>query len=708
MPDAEPRETIDCHYSFVVDKRGDLAYQGYLLARSLIAAGGVRPTQITAHLVEGVHPSVEHSFRSLGLATRWVPPFGHPYCNKIQQLPGLTGIASRRVVLLDTDTLVLAPLVFPDGDAIFGKMVDAPNPPLEVLTDIFAEATLRLELHQADVIPGATVRGNFNGGLYVVPVERVDAIHEAWARWARWCIERKERFGRWFVHIDQVAFALAAAELGLLLSELPRRYNTPTHLGPHAAAEAPQMLHYHRHVDPNMMLLPTGDATVDAAIGSANQMIMQWHADGLPNDLFWSARYEVHPELGSGLGSRGEFLESKRQLLRRLVRLLGVRTIVDIGGGDGAVMEGLGGQVDHLATDVAPRAALEYRRRNPGARFTIHDIASAPSPETADLAVCLDVLIHIGDRSEYRDAVANIVASGSVASVVSGYDDDPMWRSPLVYYHEPLLSTITDQDGVSAFPVLAYRGLVVYVVLRNDPAANPRDAPPAMLQRAMPLTSNHSVLLECVVVARRELGFFPSSLSRCLEYPWVLDGIRRLGQRQLRIADVGAGVNVLPVILHDDGHEVVTVDGHSIQRDAAKKSGWTEWGFLDYSSLRNGITSVHGRYEECQSLGLFDVIYSVSVIEHLPAHSRRAWIAQMAAQLQSGGRLFLTVDTEPLSCKLWNFSEGVQVEEPEVHGTLDAVVHELSAAGFKVEEQKLFDWLPMSRVATALIAAERQ
>lgn len=263
-------------YSYVVDAHGSFGHQAHLLTRALLRFGGAAPEEITAHLVNGTGDTVERSLGRLGIRTRRVEPFGHPYCNKIQQLATFDTADADHVVLLDTDTFVLSPLVLPRGDAILGKMVDAPNPPADVLRKVFAVAGLRMEPEQADVVAGPTARANFNGGLYVVPRRFVRLLSEAWARWAHWSLAHVAVFGPWAAHVDQVSFALAVAEQGLPVGKLPRRFNTPTHLGPQPAVETPLLLHYHDRVDGQGLLLPTGDPVVDGAVAAANAAIGSW------------------------------------------------------------------------------------------------------------------------------------------------------------------------------------------------------------------------------------------------------------------------------------------------------------------------------------------------------------------------------------------------------------------------------------------------
>ncbi len=95
---------------------------------------------------------------------------------------------------------------------------------------------------------------------------------------------------------------------------------------------------------------------------------------------------------------------------------------------------------------------------------------------------------------------------------------------------------------------------------------------------------------------------------------------------------------------------------------------WNEWGRL--RTVSPSITSVHSSYQAF-SAGAFDVIYSVSVIEHLLAALRCQWLRQMSQQLEFlEGTLLLTVDLQPTTRLLWNYSEG-QGQRRGAHGTLD-------------------------------------
>lgn len=150
---------------------------------------------------------------------------------------------------------------------------------------------------------------------------------------------------------------------------------------------------------------------------------------------------------------------------------------------------------------------------------------------------------------------------------------------------------------------------------------------------------------------------------------------------------------------------MVTVDNHPIVRDPTDRGKWNEWGFLDYSRLDSRIRSIHAAFESLTPQREFDVLYSISVIEHLSSKDRSAWMSRFAQHLRPGGRLLLTVDLVPWSDALWPYREGVLVEDPELHGSLSTLVQELPSFGFVVSSVVANTHVPKSRVAVGLIDA---
>ncbi|MGZ4448060.1 MAG: methyltransferase domain-containing protein [Nocardioides sp.] len=690
-------------YSAVVDPVGAFPAQAVRLVASLTELAGVPRDQVVLHVVgDDPDPAVLASLGRLGVELVAVPAFeGHPWCNKLQQLEPLASREFDEVVLLDCDVLVLEEPPATRG-AVAGKTVDFGRPSFDVLARVFALAELELRPTTADVDGAPTALGNVNGGVYVIDRSVFSELARAWRRWAGWCLEREEVFGDARMHIDQVAFALAVQAEGIPLAPLERRFNLPTHVQQPAHLDCePALLHYHRALDEQQYLLPVADLPrVNAAIERVNGWLARRRREEFDNTVFWNARYALHPGLGSGVGSRGEVLELKRDLLTRAVDLLAATSVLDVGGGDGQTAAGLPSAVAVHAVDVAAAARAPYVEAVPRASWALHDIRVEPPGQQADLLVCLDVLIHEADPEAYRRAVAHLVAAGRPL-LVSGFDAEPVELGPMTYFHEPLSRSL-EGHGWLPVPVGAYRGLTAFLA-RPPAASDGRDLTEGTLRDALPLVEDPLVLLELVSRSRDVLGFFPDHLPRCIEYPWIAKHLP--AGEGLRVLDAGAGVNALPFFLSDRGHTVFTADPHPVVRNGTAADTWNEWGFLDYAELDRPVTSFHLPYEQTDPDLDLDVVLSVSVIEHLPRVVRREWLRTAARQLRPGGRLLLTVDTVPFSTALWNHSEGRLVEDPDVHGDLAGLVADIGDAGFAVARVEHATWLPRTRVGMARVVA---
>jgi hypothetical protein len=236
---------------------------------------------------------------------------------------------------------------------------------------------------------------------------------------------------------------------------------------------------------------------------------------------------------------------------------------------------------------------------------------------------------------------------------------------------------------------------------------HPRDIGSLDLAVMESLVPDVKLLRSVVKESRRRLGFFPAHNPRAMEYPWILAQLPS-ETRGWRILDVGAGVNVLPLMAADLGSIVTTLDNHPSTRDPADRATWNEWGFLDYSVLDSRIKSVRSAYETWKTPALFDTIYSVSVIEHLPSEVRLKWIENFWLQLEVRGLLLLTVDLASNTNSLWNHCEGQLVEDPAIHGDFSTLIGELQRVGFEIESTDIRREIPNCRVDIGFIRAKKR
>ena len=127
---------------------------------------------------------------------------------------------------------VLSPLEPVETDRVWGKIVDADNPPLHVLERIFAQAGVDVPgIVPCDWGTGDTVATNFNGGFLYVPRGFVSRMQSAWRGWAEFLHARPDLFEspEHRGHTDQISFALALAAERLPCRHLSANWNFPLH-----------------------------------------------------------------------------------------------------------------------------------------------------------------------------------------------------------------------------------------------------------------------------------------------------------------------------------------------------------------------------------------------------------------------------------------------------------------------------------------------
>lgn len=617
-----------------------------------------------------------------------------PHCNKIASALTLAeiGWSDSRLVLTDTDIAFLADprRIAPVRGGVAGKVVDRPNPPLHILKGVFDAAGLPLpEPVELDWFPSMrTVLSNLNGGLYVISSDDIAHVAATWAMWARWLLGHRELLGRWTLHVDQVAFALCLVDLGLHVERLDPAWNLATHHPEWIPEDVnhPHIIHYHRHVRDSGLLRPTGNPVVDHSIDRVNQVVSRLFREFFPNATFWSWRYQTNPELGSGIGSRGVALEGKRRLIAEVLEAVDPRSVIDVGCGDGEAMRGQS-VPSYTGVDASPAAIELATRVIPEGHFVVGGIESID--HGADLVVCLDVLIHQADSRAYRRLVSDLVERAQLALLVSGYEAEPSSTSPMVHFHEPLSESLRScREELEMYPVRVEHEITTFLVLKPPVLRHPRDVDCQLIDELVPRHGDPLALASIRLVGWHTIGFFPHHGPRLWEYPAAATFIRRNVQPHGSILDVGAGVNPLVPYLTKLGYEVDTVDPSPRVREWSERETWNEWGYFDYAAAGLARRSWNSLLEETDLTCCYDLIYSVSVIEHLRSGVRQLLLEAMHQRLQRGGFLVLTVDLVKGTNALWNRSEGVKVEPADTHGCIDDVVAEAESIGLELVEMK--------------------
>jgi 2-polyprenyl-3-methyl-5-hydroxy-6-metoxy-1,4-benzoquinol methylase len=701
-------------YSCVVDAKPKFEWQAFLWAQSLMKNGKCQPYDLKIHCMPCVSEHFRDYCRKLNIHIIDAKPFegGHAYCNKIQQCFSKVFGEYEKIILMDADMFLLAPPKFPTATLFAGKIVDTANPPLEILRSLYQDAHIQpsktVPVNCALSPQEKTFRNNLNGGLYVIDTALLGDIGLNWKKNALWVIDRIDRLGRYHPHIDQIAMSLTLDQLEIDVSLLTEQANFPVHMPKERlrslSASQIDVLHYHSSVLPNGQIRATGVPAVDAAIARANNDIASMISTNFNNALFWNNRYTSFPEIGSGVGSRGETLEYKKALLQEAVKYFEDKTVLEIGCGDLETSKDLKFKA-YVGNDVSATALEIAKKKRPDWRFVHGTIETIGERVKADLVMCIDVLIHQKNGKEYHNLVSGLVKATKQRLIVSGYEMKPSLVSNIVAYHEPL-STTLKRFGVfneimcigkyrDVFLVVADKGLTGLELHRND-------IRPDVLVTLLPFAECPNLLRAIMDASRKHFGFFTQTSTRVIEYPWIMKNLRGIDTGS-RILDIGSGISPLPILLAEQRLFVECVDSHHNIRSLSTKDHLNEWGFLDYSVISQNISSFNVDIVTFQPNNKFEAIYSVSVIEHMPRIIWERTLDLSALWLNPRGLLLLTLDIIPGTEDLWNMSEGKQVDNDGFHGSLSDILSKLTRLNFEIEDLFLRRKIPYSRTDVAFL-----
>ena len=439
-------------FSCVLDKDPYLTAQVFVWLNCLLDVQRVPPQNIFVHYTSIVSDDFAEWLESRRVHLIEVAPYDprSPHCNKLRQLATFVAMPFSHVVLMDCDTAWIGnrPLPLPRGAPVAAKPVDFGMPPEPILSQIFREAGMGEPDWIGLSSPSSgerTDHNNCNGGLYLVSRDIVGRLDAAWRKWADWCLEHRDLFGRFAVHVDQVGFALALRDLGVRAQHLPIEWNYPIHVSDpqlRLPDTTPEIIHFHRQFGPHLTLLKIGLPGPDAAIDRLNRHIERWLAADFVNSMFWDLRYRVAPELGSGVGSRGDALEAKRILLARALRGFERKKVVDVGCGDLEATRSLPLE-EYLGLDVAPLAIALSESKRPDWDFEHLTSGRGPFPH-GDAVICLDVLIHQKNRADFDRLIAGLATAARERLIVGGYNEPPRFTSPITAYHRPLTDALRE------------------------------------------------------------------------------------------------------------------------------------------------------------------------------------------------------------------------------------------------------------------------
>lgn len=701
-------------YSCLVDGKDIFLSQSYILVNSLLHFLKVEPDQIFIHTINVTNTEYLDWLQRIGVNLVQTTPFDtrNLYCNKLQQLDTFMDARFSHVILLDCDIAWVSDSTPQISRVVGAKIVDLANPPTSILNRIFNAARLgSINETRVNFPDGAdrtyTDRNNCNGGFYVIDTKFLPQFSKSWKKWTSWCIESAEMFGKFHNHADQVGFALSMREMKEDVELLGLEWNFPVHISrEHLPDLEPRVIHFHKELTPHFNLKLVGLEQVDRGISKANLMINELISKGLLNSLFWSARYCLYPQLGSGAGTRGESLMIKRRLLAYSTWAYQGRSVMDVGCGDLEAVRYLPFK-NYLGIDVSEEGTRLAKGKRPEWNFRVGTIDTKMKDSGADLVICLDVLIHQKSEEAYFDLLDKLINCTKDRLIVAGYTTPPDHQSEITAYHGSCLEHIQQSGMFHEVGILGRYRDVSFIVAdkkKHGPGYQVNDMDVETFNLAYRKTGRPDVLRLLADVSRNAFGFYTKHFPRVLEYPWFASKFEgnMAGSRAL---EIGSGLSPLPLYLVLRGAKVDCVDNSPLVRTQETRNQWNEWGFFDYSQLSNAIMSHHANILDFRPKEKYEVIFSISVVEHMPRQTWEKTLGLVAQWLKPAGHLILTIDLIPETDWLWNLAEGKVVEEKEVHGGIDDFVSFIQGLGLHILEKEIARNIPFSRTDVLFIHA---
>lgn len=273
--------------SFVVDNLPLHYHQAKLLLLSLEYNSEYSKKDIVVHCLNRVDKEFLNYLRENEYTYHMIEPYlDGKYCNKLQQLRYFEDKDIDGVILMDADMFVMDKLSDIKGESILAKRVDAPNPLLSTLQNIYKKASLRepaIGKSDWSMPNNETFENNFNGGFYYIPKKQITLLNREWRKWAEWLYAQPELFDvpSQFIHVDQISFSLALHANSLEYKQLCANYNFPIHsdapLESFDTTKEPMILHYHREVDKDGLLsyAKIKEPKIIESIKRANLLILE-------------------------------------------------------------------------------------------------------------------------------------------------------------------------------------------------------------------------------------------------------------------------------------------------------------------------------------------------------------------------------------------------------------------------------------------------
>ena len=152
---------------------------------------------------------------------------------------------------------------------------------------------------------------------------------------------------------------------------------------------------------------------------------------------YWEKRYAAGGT--SGTGSSGRLAAYKAAWLNRFVRENGIRSVLELGCGDGQQLL-LAEYPEYLGLDVAPSAVARCRSLFAGdtsKQFALYNpVQFDPASRQADLTISLEVIFHLTEDDLYRLHLEHLFACARQWVVVFASDEREQTTGPFPHFRQ--------------------------------------------------------------------------------------------------------------------------------------------------------------------------------------------------------------------------------------------------------------------------------
>jgi SAM-dependent methyltransferase len=126
---------------------------------------------------------------------------------------------------------------------------------------------------------------------------------------------------------------------------------------------------------------------------------------------YWESRYARGGN--SGAGSYGSCLDNKKALISGLLEERGIHSVVDLGCGDGTVIDIFRDLGSYIGYDVSRTAIDRLVARGYPGHYQFRMADGAPPEHAPDLAMSLDVVFHLVEDAVFRRYMGMLTGVGA-------------------------------------------------------------------------------------------------------------------------------------------------------------------------------------------------------------------------------------------------------------------------------------------------------